>query len=396
MTTDYHALAQQLHPKLVEWRRDFHQHPELAFEEVRTAGIVASELQALGMEVQTGVGKTGVVGILEGAYDGPTVLLRADMDALPIQEETGAEYTSVNAGKMHACGHDAHTAIALGVAQLLSEQRDKIAGRVKFVFQPAEEIAVGAKAMVDDGVLSDPRPDYTVGLHVWNSLPLGVLGVADGPTMAGASTFSIHIVGKGGHAAAPHLSIDPVVCAAHLITQLQSISSRNVDPFESAVISVTMMRAGTAHNIIPETVELTGTVRTFRREVRDLVVRRMTEITELTCRAMGCEGTFSMTHHTEPVSNDPMVGEKLRPIYAAMPGVTKLDMSVRTMGSEDVGFFMQDIPGLYLFVGAADPHADTYYGHHHPRFTIDEEVLPLGVALLSASVAAYVLPDDHA
>jgi amidohydrolase len=392
---DFVARAQGMKELLIQRRRDFHAYPELAFEEYRTAGIVADTLQQLGLEVQTGIGNTGVVGILEGAHEGPTVLIRADMDALPIIEETGLPYASTVSGKMHACGHDGHTAIALGVAQLLADERERMAGRIKFVFQPAEEIGLGAKAMIADGTMSDPRPDVSIGLHLWNSLPLGVVGAPDGPLMAGASVFNMTIHGKGGHAAAPHLGRDPVVCAAYLITQLQTITSRSVDPLESAVISVTMIHAGTADNIIPEIVELKGTIRTFKPAVRELVMARISAIVELTCRAMECEGTFTIVHETEPVINAPEVGAKLRAVFDQTAGVDKIDTTLTTMGAEDMGFFMQDVPGMYFFVGAADPTADSYYGHHHPRFTINEDSLPLGVALLTAAAAVYVLP-DHA
>jgi amidohydrolase len=392
---DFVARAQGMKELLIQRRRDFHAYPELAFEEYRTAGIVADTLQQLGLEVQTGIGNTGVVGILEGAHEGPTVLIRADMDALPIIEETGLPYASTVSGKMHACGHDGHTAIALGVAQLLVDERERMAGRIKFVFQPAEEIGLGAKAMIADGTMSDPRPDVSIGLHLWNSLPLGVVGAPDGPLMAGASVFNMTIHGKGGHAAAPHLGRDPVVCAAYLITQLQTITSRSVDPLESAVISVTMIHAGTADNIIPEIVELKGTIRTFKPAVRELVMARISAIVELTCRAMECEGTFTIVHETEPVINAPEVGAKLRAVFDQTAGVDKIDTTLTTMGAEDMGFFMQDVPGMYFFVGAADPTADSYYGHHHPRFTINEDSLPLGVALLTAAAAVYVLP-DHA
>src|SRR5689334_17777202 len=239
---DFKAQAEALRDELIARRRDLHMHPELGFEEVRTAGIVAEELRQLGLEVQTGVGKTGVVGILEGAHDGPTVLVRADMDALPILEENTFEYASTVPGKMHACGHDGHTTIALGVAKLLSQQRDNLAGCVKFVFQPAEEIVSGAKAMVADGVLQNPRPEVTLGLHLWNSMPLGKLGVGAGPVMAGAYTFTIKIVGKGSHAAQPSAGIDPVVCAGQMIGALQTIVSRNVDALDNAVISVTRVQ----------------------------------------------------------------------------------------------------------------------------------------------------------
>lgn len=393
MTIDFKSEAEALRDEVVARRRDFHQHPELAFEEVRTAGIVARELAELGMEVQAGVGKTGVIGLLEGAHDGPTVLVRADMDALPIQEENDIEYKSTVPGKMHACGHDAHTAIALGVAKLLASHRDQIAGRVKFVFQPAEEIGQGAQAMVDDGALNDPRPDYSVGLHVWNGMPTGELGVADGPVMAGAKIFTIRVTGKGSHAASPHLGIDPVVCAAHIVTALQSIISRNVDAMETVVLSVTTLRAGEAYNVIPQFAELKGTIRYYKQEVLELVMERMHEVAENIATAMRCTAEVHIDGMTLPVANDPVVGAKLRDLFLPLVGEGKYHMDERTMGAEDVGLFMGDVPGMYVFLGAKDETRDAYYGHHHPRFSIDENALPLGVALLSTAVASYVIPE---
>ena len=309
---DFKTEAEALRDELVARRRDFHKHPELGFEEIRTAGIVAQELMQLNLEVQTGVGRTGVVGMLEGGREGPTVLVRADMDALPIQEENRFEFASANPGKMHACGHDGHTAILLGVAKLLSSHRDEIAGRIKFVFQPAEEIVGGAKAMVADGVLGDPKPDVTLGLHLWNRSPLGWVGVGDGPVMAGSTTFKLVVRGKGGHGASPHLAVDPVICAAHLITAFQTIVSRNVNPLDSAVISVTKLQAGTATNIIPEEVELQGTIRTFKTEILDLVKQRMHDLSHSVAEGMGCSTRLTITDHTKPVANDAVAAERVR------------------------------------------------------------------------------------
>jgi len=393
MAIDFKAQAEALRDEVIARRRDLHQHPELAFEEVRTAGIVAQELNQLGLEVRTGVGKTGVIGLLEGARDGVTVLVRADMDALPILEENEHAYASQTAHKMHACGHDGHTAIALGVAKLLAQHRDEMAGRVKFVFQPAEEIGAGAKAMIADGALLDPRPDVTVGLHLWNNLPVGVVGVGDGATMAGASVFDIKVTGKGSHAASPQMGIDPVVCAAQIVSAFQTIVSRSLDPLDTLVISVTTIRAGEAYNIIPQSAELRGTVRYFNTATRNMAQERMREIAVNLGFAMRCEVEFNFRDLTIPVVNHPEVGERLRTLFGQIDGVTKLDTTIRTMGAEDVSLFMDDIPGMYFFVGAQDMTADAYYGHHHPRFTIDEEALPLSVALLSSAVASYVLPE---
>ncbi|MBK8134662.1 MAG: amidohydrolase [Chloroflexi bacterium] len=389
---DFKTEAEQLRDEMVAMRRDFHQHPETAFEEIRTSAIVAEKLTQLGLEVQTGIGKTGVVAVLDGAADGPTILVRADMDALPINEANKTDYISQTANKMHACGHDGHTAIGLAVAKMLTKHRNEIKGRVKFVFQPAEEIGRGAMAMIKDGALLDPKPDVSVGLHLWNTLPLGVLGVADGPTMAGSSTWNAKLTGRGGHGAAPHVSIDPVVCAAHIITALQTIVSRNVDPADTAVVSVTQVHAGDTHNVIPQTAYLEGTMRAFKIDVRDLVTTRMEAIIKGVAASLGCEAEFTMTHVTIPLVNNPDVGARLRPRFAEMVGEENLNYDARTMGGEDMAYFMDSIPGMYFFVGSANQERGLNFGHHHPRFDFDEDALPLGAALLATAVAEYVIP----
>src|SRR5512135_365255 len=254
---DFLKEAKELFPYTQSLRRDLHMHPELGFREVRTGGIVARELEALGLEVTKGVGKTGVVGLLEGPQAGPTLLLRFDMDALPIVEETGAEYTSQNPGVMHACGHDGHTAIGLTVAKILLNHRDQLAGTIKMIWQPSEEgfngeDCGGNEMMMRDGVLESPHVDRTLALHLWNDRPIGWVGVAGGPVMAGAEQFSIKLTGRGGHGASPHLTIDPIAAAAQVITALQTIASRNVAPLESAVVSVTSVQSGTTFNVIPQ------------------------------------------------------------------------------------------------------------------------------------------------
>jgi amidohydrolase len=392
---DWKQKADEIQPQLVARRRDFHQHPEIAFEEHRTAEIVSRRLNELGLEVQTGVGGTGVIGILEGREDGPTVLVRADMDALPVQEANQTDYASRIANRMHACGHDGHTSIALGVAELLSPMRDELQGRVKFVFQPAEEVALGAKAMVADGALESPRPDITVGLHLWNSLPLGKLGMTVGPAMAGASNFRIVVTGRGGHAASPHLTVDPVVCAAHIVSALQTIVSRNNDPFDSAVITVASIHGGDgAYNIIPQSAEMVGTIRFFRDEVHAMISDRMTALVTQMAAAFGCTATVEIVPRTVPVVNHADVAGLLRPRFEQVVGLDNVDDTIRSMGAEDVGVFMNDVPGLYFFVGAQDLTQDQYYPHHHPKFSFDERALSLGTALLTDAVAAYLLPDD--
>ncbi|MEQ8677497.1 MAG: M20 family metallopeptidase [Aggregatilineales bacterium] len=393
MVTNFRDQAQSLSDELVERRRDLHRHPELAFEEFRTAKIVAETLTNLGLEVQTGIGKTGVVALLDGDKEGPTVLVRADMDALPINEENSTDYVSETPNKMHACGHDGHTTIALGVAKLFAERREDIHGRIKFVFQPAEEIVRGAKAMIDDGALTNPTPDVSLGLHLWNSLPLGKVGVASGAVMAGSSTFKLIITGHGGHAASPHSTIDPVICAAQLIIAFQTIVSRNADPMASVVLSTTQLKASDADNIIPERVEVGGTFRTFSIEMRDLVETRIREISESICKAMGCTVDVTINHGTIPTVNHADVVEKVRNRFVSIVGEENLLDDERTMGSEDVAYFMQDIPGMYFFVGSSNAERDLNYGHHHPRFDFDEAVLPLSVELLASAIAEYVLPE---
>lgn len=393
MQMDFLAQANLLRDELIAYRRDFHQHPELAFEEFRTAGIVADELRKLGLEVQTGIGKTGVVGILEGAQDGPTVLVRADMDALPITEENQFEYVSNFPGKMHACGHDAHTAIALGVAKLMVDHKDRIAGRIKFVFQPAEEGAGGARAMVADGVLKDPRPDVTLGLHVWAEMPVGVVGMADGPMMASASMFNIVLTGRGGHGAMPHLAVNPVHAAGLVIAALNALVGRHVDAIAGAVLSVTSVHTSThAFNVIPQTVELRGTFRTFEVETSLLIEQQIRELSTSIAAGQGCTSDVTVEHLTIPVINDSDVFFRVNHAFRQLGDVVQM-RSVRTMVSEDVSYLMDDVPGLYFFVGAGNAARGITYGHHHPRFDIDEDVLPLAAGLLSRAIAEYVLPE---
>ena len=281
--------AEYLQPQLVAWRRDFHMHPELGYQEVRTAGIVADHLRNLGLEVSTGIGKTGVVAIVEGdnaAPDAPTVLLRFDMDALPVTEITGLSYASQSPGVMHACGHDGHTAIGMGVAQLLVKHRAGLGGRVKLVFQPAEEGLGGALAMIADGVMEDPRPAASFGMHIWSRLPLNQVVVQEGPLWAGADIVDLVITGRGGHGAMPHETVDAIVIGSEIVLAWQTIVSRNVDPVQPAVISVGAFHAGTVNNIIAEQAVLKASIRSLNFEMRDYLVQRMREVAEGICRPM--------------------------------------------------------------------------------------------------------------
>ena len=373
-------------------RRDFHMHPELGFHEIRTGGIVAKELEALGLEVTKGVGKTGVVGLLEGAKPGPTLLIRFDMDALPMSEDTGAEYASQTQGVMHACGHDGHTAIGLTVAKMLHAHREELAGTVKFCFQPSEEgfngeEVGGAEMMMRDGVLSGPNVDKTLSLHLWNEKPLGWVNVAKGPVMAGAEQFTIKLTGKGGHGAAPHTTIDPIVTAAQIVTALQSIASRNVAPLHAAVISVTTLHSGTAFNIIPQEAELTGTIRTFDLSVRKMVLERFEQIVRGIAETMGCKVDILVQRVTPAVINNDSVAAKVQETARRLFPETELDTAnYLTMGAEDMAYMQEKVEGCYFFIGSNNKEKQLDYGHHHPKFDFDEEALVRGSALMASAV----------
>ncbi|HVO71595.1 MAG TPA: amidohydrolase [Aggregatilineaceae bacterium] len=373
-------------------RRDLHQHPELGFELPRTAGVVAAELARLGLEVQTGIGQSGVVGLLEGEAGGPTILVRADMDALPIQEENRVVYASQTPGKMHACGHDGHTTIALAVAELLSAYRSQMIGRVKFVFQPAEELGRGAAAMVADGVLREPVPDVAFGLHLWNDTPVGSVVLTDGPMMAAAGDFIIHVTGRGGHGALPHQARDPIVAASNIVLALQTIVSRNIGPLDAGVVSVTEFKAGDSFNVIPTTARLRGTIRAFQKEIIELLERRLREIAQGVASAQGCTTEVQVDQLTLPVVNSPEVNAGLRRVFSQVEPSVKLISDYRTMVAEDMSYFLDATPGTFFLVGSANPERDLDYPHHHPRFDFDESVIPLAVDLLASAVASYVIP----
>jgi amidohydrolase len=388
---DFRAEAEAMRDRLIAWRRDFHRHPELAFEEHRTAGLVAQHLDELGYQVETGVAQTGVIGLLEGASPGPVVMLRFDMDALEVSEATGAAYASQVPGRMHACGHDAHVAIGMGLAQLLADRRGEIAGTVKLVFQPAEEGGRGAEVMVREGVMENPAPDVFLAMHVWIDKPVGTANVTPGPAMAAAEEFSCTIYGEGGHGAAPHQTVDPIAAAAQVITALQTVVSRNVAPLEEAVISVGAIHGGDVFNVIPSHVEMKGTIRTFKPEIRELVLRRLREMIEGVTAACGASAELEVHSITPAVINDAETAQVVRQAAEAVVGPEQVSIGVKTMGSEDAAFFMEDVPSCYFFLGAANPEKGLVAPHHNPHFDIDEEVLVLGVAILAHAAAAYLM-----
>ena len=383
---DFISEANALFEYTRSLRRDFHSHPELGFQEIRTSGIVIRELSSLGLEIHSGIAETGVMALIEGARPGLVVLLRADMDALPIIEETGAAYASLNHGVMHACGHDGHTAILLTVAKMLHAHRNELAGTVKIMFQPAEEGMGGAERMIASGILENPKVDRVLGLHIWNEKPVGWLGIAGGPVMAGAEIFKIKINGKGGHAAAPHLTVDPVLASAHVVTALQGIVARNVPPSRTAVVSVCTIHAGEAFNVIPPFVELTGTIRTFEADLREQVLDRFQTIVHGVAEAMGCTAEVDLQQLTPATINHPETAASIQAVARGLLPDARVDpANYITMGSEDFAFILEKVPGCFFFIGSANPQKGLDAGHHHPKFDFDEVILPRAAALMAAA-----------
>ena len=392
MNVDYRAEAGAMQEQLIAWRRDLHKHPELGFEERRTSGLVAEHLKGLGYQVHTGIGKTGVIGILEGARPDPTVMLRFDMDALPIQEQNQVAYASQTPGVMHACGHDGHVTIGLGVATLLQRHREELAGTVKLLFQPAEEGMGGAETMIEEGALEDygPRPAASFGLHLWSPLPLGQAGLATGPVFAAADRWSLTVKGKGGHGAMPHQTADPVVAAAQIVTALQTIVSRNVDPQETAVLTVGTVNGGTAFNIIPGEVTLSGTIRVFDPRVHETVLSRLETLCQGVGAGMGVEVELQIEKLVPALVNDVARTRLMRQVAESVLGQGNVLDDYRTIVSEDMAYFLQQAPGTFMLLGSANPERGLDYPHHHPRFDIDEAVLPLGVAILAETATRFL------
>ncbi len=393
------AAATAVEAKLIAWRRDFHQHPELGNRETRTAGIVAEHLRALGLdEVRTGVAHTGVVGLLKGALPGPVVALRADMDALPVTEEVDLPFASKQrstwngeaVGTMHACGHDCHTAILMAVAEVLAGLRSELRGSVKFIFQPAEEMPPqgengGAKMMIEEGALQNPVPQAIFGLHVTSRQNTGFLGYRSGPTMASSDRFSITVQGRQTHGAAPWLGVDPIVTSAQVVLGLQTVVSRGLDiTREPAVLTVGMIKGGVRENIIPDNVEMRGTIRTFDEAMRDEVHERVTTLAEAVARGSraGCKVCIEKNY---PVTvNDPQLTALMLPTLQRVAGEAQVQNVPKVTGSEDFSYFQRLVPGLFFFVGVTPPGQDAAKAasNHSPRFAVDERALLLGLRSL--------------
>ncbi|MGD0626584.1 MAG: amidohydrolase [Thermodesulfobacteriota bacterium] len=381
--------TRRIRQEIVDLRRDFHQHPEIALKEFSTAKKVDGILKGLEIETKMMVNRTGVRGILRGSLPGKTIALRADLDALPVQEETDLPYKSKNAGAMHACGHDAHVAMLLGAAMVLAEWKKELTGNVVFIFQPAEETGAGAKPMIEEGVLEGV--DGIFGLHVYVPMGFGTLGYKPGPFMAAGDFFDVKIMGKGGHGGLPHLAIDPIAIAANAISTLQTIVSREVDPLESAVVSICKMEAGRgAYNIIPDSATFGGTIRSHSPELRECLSRRLKEILEGVTSAMRGSYEFNLMSKFPAVINEEKMTEFVVKVAQDLLGKDKVSQMKPLMGSEDFSYYLQKIPGTFVFLGVENKEKGIIYPQHHPRYDIDEDILPIGAALHVAVAQEYL------
>jgi amidohydrolase len=376
-------IPEDLTAQVVSLRRDLHMHPELGFEEHRTAGIVAERLRNLGYETHTGIAGTGVVGVMKGTAPGRTIMLRADMDALPIVEENLHEYCSQTHGKMHACGHDGHVAMLLGAAELIAARRERLAGTVCLLFQPAEEGHGGARVMVEEGVIERFGIERAYGLHLNTKLPAGTLGFREGPFYASSDSVEIDVLGVGGHGSAPHDAIDPIYTAANFITSVQQIVSRHVDPLEPAVVTIGSIHGGTIHNVIPRTVRMLGTVRAFSEDVRSKMPERIERVLKSCCDAMGASYDYQYLWRYPVTVNDADQTQYARALAERVVDAERIVTADKLMGAEDFSFFAQQVPACFYTLGARGGES-TSNPHHSSTFDIDESALPTGVAMMAS------------
>ena len=396
------TAASRVAPRMVEVRHDIHQHPELSNREFRTAHLVAEHLRSLGMEVDTGIAHTGAVAVLRGGRPGPVVAVRADMDALPVKEDTPYPWKSTVTGDYmgktvdvsHACGHDVHTAVQMGVASVLAGMKDRIPGTVVFLFQPAEEGAPpgeegGARLMLQEGVFEKYHPTAVFGLHTFAQMQTGNVGYTNGPAMAASDRFTINIHGRQAHGASPQLAIDPVVIAAQAILSLQTIRSRNLSPFEPSVLTVGLVRGGERFNIIPADVQMMGTVRTFDPAVQDQVERRMREILDGVTHAGGATYTMEYQRTTPVTVNDRALSDRMRPTMVRLVGAQNVPDVAPTTGAEDFAFFANQVPGFFYRLGTVKP-GTTSGDHHTPTFQADDDAIPIGIRMMSTLLLDYL------
>ena len=387
--------AAEIEPEIIKIRREIHQKPELAYREEVTSKLVAERLEALGIQVKRGVGGTGVLGVLKGPRPGRVVALRADMDALPLDEMADVEFKSKVKGVMHACGHDTHVAMLLGAARLLANHKNELQGTVKFLFQPAEEHGGrgGAKPMIEDGVMKDPKVDYVFGLHIAGDHNSGILGFRAGPFAASPDTFGIRIIGRGGHGASPHETIDPVYVAAQVIIALQGVSGRMIDPMQPIVISVGAVHSGTKENIIPDEAVLQGTIRTLDEVTRKRAKAKVEEVVKGVCKAFGAKAIVEFEKDAYPVTvNDDKVTEQAMKIVRKIRGGTKVKVIEPMLGGEDFSRFLHEAPGTFYFLGTRNTAKGCIYPNHSSRFKVDEDVLKYGSASLALLAVEFTDP----
>jgi len=390
---DLTADIAQRRDALVELRRSFHRHPELAWEERETAAAIADHLRRAGLDVTEGVGGTGVVGLLRGTAGegGRTLLVRADIDALPITEVNDLAYRSETPGKMHACGHDGHIAIALTLADLLAARRDQLHGAVKFAFQPAEERMGGAEPMISDGVMRSPDVDAVIGLHIWSPTPVGDVVVQAGPFFASADEIALTVRGRGGHGAMPHLNVDPIVAAAQIVVAVQTLLSREISPFHPAVVTFGTITGGTAFNIVADEVELRGTVRAYDAADRAFLLRRIGEVASGVAASLRAEAQLEVIHGCPACVNDADITELVRRAAEATVGAEHIPSGdQRQSVSDDMALFLEAVPGCYFLVGAGNVEKGITAPHHSARFDIDEDALPIGVEVLARATIDYL------
>jgi amidohydrolase len=381
--------SENIRDYVVGMRRDFHQHPEESFKEFRTTQIIVEELEKMGIEVQR-ISETGAVGILKGAYPGKVVALRADIDALSVTEDTGLPFASENVGIMHACGHDAHGAMLLGAAKLLSGMKNNIKGTIKFIFQPAEETATGAKKMVECGALKNPDVDFIFGMHIWSDTPMGKVMLQEGPLMASGDMWELDIKGKSSHGSAPWQGADAIVCAAAVIGGIQTIVSRKNDVRSPIVINVGTFHGGERYNVTPGSAKLEGMNRAFSPEVRKKLPEWIEEVARNTCAAYGCDYDFNYNFVCAVTKNDEKSTKLAKVSLAKLIGEENVIPSEKIMGSEDFSEYMEHIPGTIMFLGTRNEEKDCCYSHHNNHFKIDEDALPIGVAAYAQVALDYL------
>ena len=389
---DLKAAIERRRDRLVELRRHFHQHPEISLEEHETAASIARHLRQSGLEVREMVDGTAVAGLIRGgAGEGKTLLVRADIDALPVTEETDVPFKSLVPGKMHACGHDSHIAIALTLADILMERRDQLRGNIKFAFQPAEERIGGAGPMIAEGVMREPDVDAVIGLHIWSPTPVGNVIVQPGPFFAAADAIHLRVVGRGGHGAMPHLNVDPIVAASEIVVAIQTLISREVSPFHPAVVTFGKISGGTAFNIVADAVDLHGTVRTYDADDREFLLRRIGEVASGVASSLRASVEYEVERGCPACVNDTDVAALVRRAAIATVGAEHVpDGDQRQSVSDDMALFLEAAPGCYFLLGAGNPEKGITAPHHSARFNIDEDALPIGVEVMARAALEYL------